>query len=99
MLVETARVPRPAATGPDILTTRTPYRPAHLANALTYLNQGLLLLGGATPDTNPSVGQPYSAYWIFTNYATPATISSFMSTDPYVQARAPRSPGGTRTAH
>ena len=71
-----------SAPGPDILTTRTPYRPTHLQNALNYTNQGLLLLGGATPDGNPN----YNAYWLFTNYATPATIQSFMSTDPYVQA-------------
>jgi uncharacterized protein YciI len=74
----------PSRAGPDILTTRTSYRPAHLANAVSYINQGLLLVGGATPDTYPAIGQPYSAYWIFSNFATPATVSAFMASDPYV---------------
>ena len=72
-------------TGPDILTTRTPYRTAHLANAVSYINQGLLVVGGATPDTYPTIGQPYSAYWIFSNYATTATVTAFMANDSYVQ--------------
>jgi uncharacterized protein YciI len=71
--------------GPDILTTRTQYRPAHLANAMSYVNSGMLLVGGATPDTYPTVGQPYSAYWIFSNFASNSVINAFMSTDPYVQ--------------
>ena len=71
-------------TGPDILTTRTPYRAAHLANAVSYINQGLLVVGGATPDTYPTIGQPYSAYWIFSIYATTATVQAFMANDSYV---------------
>ena len=67
------------------MTTRVPYRPAHLANGMAYVNSGMLLVGGATPDSNPAVGEPYSAYWVWSQFATPATITAFMSTDPYVQ--------------
>lgn len=67
------------------MTTRTQYRPAHLANAVAYVNSGMLLVGGATPDTYPAIGQPYSAYWIFSNFANTATVTAFMSTDPYMQ--------------
>ncbi len=51
---------------------------------MSYINQGLLVVGGATPDQYPTIGQPYSAYWIFSNYATTATVSAFMANDPYV---------------
>jgi uncharacterized protein YciI len=51
---------------------------------VSYINQGLLVVGGATPDQYPTIGQPYSAYWIFSNYATTATVNAFMASDPYV---------------
>ena len=66
------------------MTTRVPYRTAHLANGIAYVNSGMLLVGGATPDTYPAVGQPYSAFWIFSQFATPATVAAFMASDPYV---------------
>ena len=73
------------ATGPDILTTRVPYRPLHLANAVAYVNAGLLLVGGATPDTYPALNQSYSAFWIFSQFANSSTVAGFMASDPYVQ--------------
>jgi uncharacterized protein YciI len=68
--------------GSDIFTTRTPYRTGHLMNANTFVNQSLLLIGGAYPPTD---AQPYGAMFVFNENANVSVVTSFIANDPYVQ--------------
>lgn len=68
--------------GPDIFTTRTPFRTAHLMNCNTYVNASLMVIGGAFPPTD---AQPYGAMFVFNQNANATLISQFVANDPYVQ--------------
>ena len=68
--------------GSDIFTTRTPYRTGHLMNANSYVNQSLVVIGGAYP---PSDAQPYGAMFVFNENANASVVASFVANDPYVQ--------------